>query len=319
MRAVGGEVDGIHIRDRAGVAAERAQCGDVVHGSGAVRRPAERRDARAIGEQRGECIGVDDAHVRIDCDLAHGHAAILGREQPGRNVGVVVKAGHQHLVARPELTEERPRGVHRERGHVRAEDDLARLGAEEGRGLRAGILEHVPGCDRRDEGPAEVGVRVAVVGGRPRRRRTGAPACRRGCRGTCGLPAATGSLTGSDPGEVGLRSRSWRGVYDAAHEACHPWRRTGRIRRRNHRRASGRRGHPGRGHVARRELHDDRRDPVQDAAHDRRRDARGGPRRGGRARLLARTAVGQHAPDARPLPCHRACTRAGACASAWTE
>ena len=300
-RAVRGEVDGVDVRERARIAAERAQGGDVVHRAGAVRCPAERGDPRAVGEQGGKCVGVDDADLRVDRDLAHGHAAILGRKQPRRDVGVVVEPGHQHLVARAQVAEERPRGVHRERRHVRAEHDLARLGAEEARRLRAGVCEDLP-RRRPTSRTGRPGWRWRRGSSRrPRRRRIGAPGCRRGCRGRCGRRAATGTLTGSDRGEAGLRSRSWCGVYDAAHEACHPWRRPGRIRRRNHRGAPGRRGHAGRGHVARRQLHHDGRDPVKDAAHDGRCDARGGPRRGGRARLLARPAVGQPAPDAGPF------------------
>src|SRR5205823_4490766 len=65
----------------------------------------------------------------------------------------------------PELAEERARGVHCERRHVRAEGDLVRAGAEERGHLGAGLGQDAVGRDRRLEGPAQVGVGVVVVAG----------------------------------------------------------------------------------------------------------------------------------------------------------
>ena len=76
---------------------------DVVDRAGAVRRPAEGGDPRAVGELGGEVVEVDQAGVGVDAGLAHGDAAVLGRQHPRRDVGVVVEARHQDLVAGAEL------------------------------------------------------------------------------------------------------------------------------------------------------------------------------------------------------------------------
>ena len=282
-RAVRRVVDGVDVGERARLAAERGEPGDVVDRPGAVRGPAERGDTRSPGELRGEVVDVDDARLRVDAGLADGDAAVARRQHPGGDVGVVVEARHEDLVAGTERAAEDPRGVQGEGRHVGAEDDLgAGRCSEERRGLGARLLEHGVAGLRGHERPAEVGVLVAVVGldglvDRPVHLRAAGVVEE-------DTVAVDRREAGADRGDVGGGGKGVHAeIVNCRDEARHPWRRPRRICRRLGGRARGRRGDARRGALARRELHDDRRDSVEDAAHDGRRDARGGARRGGRA------------------------------------
>jgi len=131
-------MDGVDVRERARVAAEPAQRGHVVHRAGTVGRPAECGHPGASRQVAGELGRVDDALGEVDGNLAHGGPAVGGGQHPRGDVGIVVEARDQHLVARAEAAAEDPRGVHRQRRHVGAEHDLVRLGAEERGGLCPG-------------------------------------------------------------------------------------------------------------------------------------------------------------------------------------
>ena len=205
-RAVRRVVDGVDVGERARLAAERGQPGDVVDRPGAVRRPAERGDTRAPRELRGEVVDVDDARLRVDAGLADGDAAVARRP---------ASTGRRWRRGRGPSRGSRRRGRARGRGSARracvsvvmlapktisAPTPAPRNAAAS---ERASSSMRVAGL-RGHERPAEVGVRVAVVGLDGRRRPTGAPGCRRGCRGRRGRRRSTGSRRGS------RRRRWWR-------------------------------------------------------------------------------------------------------------
>ena len=88
----------------------------------------------------------------------------------------------------PSVAAEDPRGVHGERRHVGAEDDLGAglraRGTPRPRSARSSSMASL--ASEVTNGPPRLAFCVAVVGRRRPRRPTGAPACRRGCRGRHG-------------------------------------------------------------------------------------------------------------------------------------
>ena len=91
---------------------------------------------------------------------------ILGEAQPGGDVGVVIHAGHDQLVAGLEGLADGPAQVEVERGHVRPEDDFlpVRRVEEVRDGLACGMF-HGVGALAGGERAAMIGVHAGVVFG----------------------------------------------------------------------------------------------------------------------------------------------------------
>ena len=79
-----------------------------------------------VREERtaSQAVQVERCAVLPELDPADGRAAILGNGEPRCDVGVVVEAGHDDLVARTEVAAQRAADAKRDRGHVRPERDL---------------------------------------------------------------------------------------------------------------------------------------------------------------------------------------------------
>ena len=87
--------------------------------------------------------------VVVDVDGLDGHAAVGRHRPPGRDVRLVVEAGHDDLVAGLERRPDRPADVERQRRHVGAELDLVRRGGTEEVGDRGvGLGGHRVGPSR---------------------------------------------------------------------------------------------------------------------------------------------------------------------------
>ena len=85
-----------------------------------------------------ERVEVERHVVRAERRGPDHELVVLGHEQPGRDVRVVVERGHDDLVARLERPRHGVRELEVERRHVRPERDALRLGAGEvGSGGRA--------------------------------------------------------------------------------------------------------------------------------------------------------------------------------------
>ena len=74
-----------------------------------------------------ELVQFQGAVFHVEVDPGHLAATVLGNQQPGRDIGIVVEAGEDDLVARVEGVRQGPADVQGQGGHVVAEDDL--LGA----------------------------------------------------------------------------------------------------------------------------------------------------------------------------------------------
>ncbi len=96
-----------------------------------VRGERERHHARPLAHQLLERVQVERHVLHPKRRGAHHEPVVLGHEQPGRDVRVVVERGHDDLVARLERPRDRVRELEVERGHVGPERDALRLAAHE--------------------------------------------------------------------------------------------------------------------------------------------------------------------------------------------
>jgi hypothetical protein len=161
-RAVRPVVHRIDPRKRAGVVRERRDLRDRRDGPHRVRRPRERYDARAIGEERPEMIDVEPAFL-VDLGELDDEAPVVRELEPGRDVAVVVESRAHDLVAFVPGARRGTRQSEVQRRHVRAESDLVDGRIEEVRGGCARLREQGVGAPRRAEWPVGVRVRVPEV------------------------------------------------------------------------------------------------------------------------------------------------------------
>ena len=130
------------------------EVGDRADGVGGV---GDRDPARALRQH-----GLDGARRQLErlalrLGEAHGRARALGVDHPRADVGVVVEARADDLVAWRERAPDGAGEGHRQRGHAEAEDDLARGRAEQRAGARARRRDELVGRVRRRERAAVVG------------------------------------------------------------------------------------------------------------------------------------------------------------------
>jgi hypothetical protein len=90
-------------------------------------------------------------------DVPDHQAPVVRDLQPRRDPGVVVQAGHEDLVAGRQGPGCGPGQREVQRGHVRPEDHLVRLAAEEPGRLALGRLEDLPDADAGGVTRAQVG------------------------------------------------------------------------------------------------------------------------------------------------------------------
>jgi hypothetical protein len=152
-------VDGVHPGERPGVVRELAHPPGVGDRADRVRRPGERDHLRARPELALQVREVERGVV-VQRDVPDHQVPVMRDLQPRRHPGVVVQAGHQDLVTGPEGTRGGPRQREVQRGHVRAEDHLVRLAAEEPGRLLLGFGEDLADPDAGGVAGAQVRARL---------------------------------------------------------------------------------------------------------------------------------------------------------------
>jgi hypothetical protein len=158
-RGVGGQVDSVDGEQRPGRMNPRGDLRDRRPGADQVRRTRDGDQPRPLGEHLGDVVGGELAGRRVERRPAHGRTGGLGGDHPRPDVRVVVEAGDDDLVAVPPAGGQRAGDVEGELGGAAAEDDPARIGAEEvGQGL-PGVADDVVGQPFRGGDPAAVGDR----------------------------------------------------------------------------------------------------------------------------------------------------------------
>ena len=163
-RAVRGEVDRVDVEERPGRVRRLGRARDVVHRADGVRRPPDGHDFRLLADEGAEVLDAPGAVVRVEVEPADRGTAVRGREDPRRDVRVVVEARHDDLVPGLPVAREAPRHLERQRRHVRPEDDL--LGprrAEEVGHRRSRLGNDLVGGAARGKGPAVIRVRLVKV------------------------------------------------------------------------------------------------------------------------------------------------------------
>ena len=69
---------------------------------------ADRNDLGALAEGIAQACHVQGVILDIEIYPAHGRATILGHHHPGSDVGVVIHARQNDLIARPDLPSQCP-------------------------------------------------------------------------------------------------------------------------------------------------------------------------------------------------------------------
>ena len=149
----------VHPGERAGVVRELAYPPGVGDGADRVRRPGERDHPGARPELALQVREVERG-VIVQRDVPDHQVPVVRDLEPRGDSGVVVQAGHQDLVARLEGTRGGPGQREVQRGHVRPEDHLVRLAAEEPGRLVLGLLEDLPDPDAGGVARAQVRARL---------------------------------------------------------------------------------------------------------------------------------------------------------------
>ena len=155
-RLVRGVVDGVHPGERPGRVSELAHTAGVGDRADRVGRPGERDH---LGPRPELALQVTEVQggVVVQPDVPHHEVTIVCDLQPGRDARVVVEARDQDLVARAERAGGGPGQREVERGHVRSEDHLGGLAAEEPGRLALGLGQDLPDADARGVARAQVG------------------------------------------------------------------------------------------------------------------------------------------------------------------
>ena len=154
-RLVRGVVDRVHPGERPGVVRELAHPPGVGDRADRVRRPGE-RDHLGARPELGLQVPEVERRVVVQRDVPDHQVPVVRDLEPRRDPGVVVQAGHEDLVAGPEGARGGPRQREVQGGHVRSEDHLVRLAAEEPGRLVLGLLEDLPDADAGGVARAQV-------------------------------------------------------------------------------------------------------------------------------------------------------------------
>ncbi len=162
-----GDVDpqvrcGVHRVDvgpRAGGVGDLDNATDVGDRPERVRGHPDGHDPGPVTDDLIEGVKVERRPVLGQLDPAHGGPPLLGDGEPWRDVGVVIHARDDDLVAGPELAAKGAAHGEGQRRHVRAERDLVGIVRPEEVGAgRVDLGQHRIGLDRGGEGAAMVGI-----------------------------------------------------------------------------------------------------------------------------------------------------------------
>jgi hypothetical protein len=155
-RLVRGVVDRVDPGERPGRVRELAHAAGVGDRTDRVGGPGERDHLGARPELAFKVPEVQGGVV-VQLDVPDHQVPVVRDLQPGRDARVVVKAGDEDLVTRAECARGGPGQREVERGHVRPEDHLAGLAAEEPGRFALGLLEDLPHAEARGVAGAQVG------------------------------------------------------------------------------------------------------------------------------------------------------------------
>ena len=159
-RLVRGIVHRVDPRQRAHRMGELADPCGIDNGTDSIGRPRERHNARA-GRQLALKIVEVQRRVIVQLDVLDDEALVMGELEPWGDAPVMVERGHENLVAGREFPACRARQHEVQRGHVRPEDHLVRLAAQERSSTALGAFEDLLDAQARRVDRAEVRARLS--------------------------------------------------------------------------------------------------------------------------------------------------------------
>jgi hypothetical protein len=125
------EMDAVERDERTGLLRERDDVGNRGRRADGVGREGAGDELGSRTDRRREVVEIERDVVRTHVDPSDRRARILGGEDPGPHVRVVIQARDGDLIARPPRAPDRSRQVQQQRRRVLPEDDLARITAEQ--------------------------------------------------------------------------------------------------------------------------------------------------------------------------------------------
>ena len=113
--------------------------------------------AGACVDQIGQRFQFERERLAIPLDEAHLHPTRLGRLQPGRDIGIMIHASEQDIVAGLPVGGNQRRHLEEQAGGIEAEDHFIFGAIEAGRGGGERGFDDGAGRYRRAEGAANIG------------------------------------------------------------------------------------------------------------------------------------------------------------------
>src|SRR5580692_11307269 len=126
MRGIVHRVNKCHC---AGSMSEARDLSNGIDGSHRVGRIAYGHEPRSVAQFAFQVLEVERAVLLANTRYLDDHSLFLKR-LPGREIGVMIESSQENLIARPQLSSNRPRQRKGKSGHVRTKDNLARLTTE---------------------------------------------------------------------------------------------------------------------------------------------------------------------------------------------
>ncbi|ESU50726.1 hypothetical protein P376_1298 [Streptomyces sp. HCCB10043] len=160
-RAVRREMDRVHVQQRACLVGESGDRRDVGPGADQIGRAGHRDQPGAAGELRADGLRGQFTGRRVEVGPPHHRPHPLGRLHPRADVGIVVEPADHHLVPRLPRPGQGAREVVRELGGAPAEDDPARIRAQQIRHRPPEFPDDLLRVDLAGQSGAPVGQRTA--------------------------------------------------------------------------------------------------------------------------------------------------------------
>src|SRR5580692_9791473 len=120
----------VNVSHRAALVGEANNLLHVINRAYGIRSVTDRNQFGPVGDLALQIGQVESAVVFMNLHHAYGHAALFERA-PGRDIGVVIKMREHDFIPRTKFTPNGAAHGESQRSHVRAENDLIRITAEE--------------------------------------------------------------------------------------------------------------------------------------------------------------------------------------------
>ena len=146
----------------AGSMGEARDLSNRIDGSHRVGRIAYGHEPRSVAQFAFQVLEVERAVLLANIRYLDDHSLFLKR-LPRREIGVMIESSQENLIARPQLSSNRPRQRKGKGGHVLTKDNLARFTMEKIRHCRTRVGNHLVAAPTGQEGSMRIGVGIHKV------------------------------------------------------------------------------------------------------------------------------------------------------------